>query len=81
MDGFYYNEVVRCLICHRHRHDHLNNSSFFLMKTNYLRRQMEQWNNGTMERPKYKNINSIKHVGIKNGNECQQKLRPTKNQA
>jgi hypothetical protein len=56
------------------------------MKTNYLRRQMEQWNNGTIEqwnneRPKYKKTNSIKHVGIQNGNECQQKLRPTKNQA
>lgn len=73
MDEIYNNDVVRCLICHRHRHDHLNNSSFFLMKTNYLRRQME--------RPEYKKINSIKHVGIKNGNECQQKLRPTKNQA
>lgn len=37
------------------------------MKTNYLRQQME--------RPKYKKNNSTKHVGIKNGNECQQRLR------
>ena len=37
MDGIYNNDVVRCLICHRHRHDHLNNSSFFFNENKLLK--------------------------------------------